>query len=268
MDKERACQVLGISLDQKENAKLAYLRLSREKHPDRGGDPEEFLLIHEAYRTLVEVDKPDEFRKDKLEFHVKVSLEEAVFGVTLDTHIRPMSISSVLLPAAGKSAAHIEVVTVTQRIPPMELLKGPIVVEYPGNFFGGEDRSVAISYSLREHGRYRLCSDRSKALLSVEEAVPVLVALNGGIVEVETMFGPRKLHIKAGTNIGDSYVINNHGPLGNLEVVVSGIVMPPAAASAEDPEQERMRKEVEEEEAALRANREAADKLKAERGNP
>lgn len=266
MNKERACEILGISLDHKENAKKAYIRLSREKHPDRGGDPEEFLLIHEAYKTIVEMERPDSFRSDKVEFNVKVSLEEAVFGVTVQTHIRPQTASTTSLPESGKSAVYIEMLTVTESIPPLALLKEPLVKTYPGKMIGGVERELVVCYSLREHERYRLCKDRNKALLSTDHSIPVLVALYGGVVEVDTLFGPRKLNIKAGTNIGDSYVIKNHGPLGGLEVVISGVEMPVVDdPSASEVEGQRQR-EVDEEDDLLARNEEEAARIRANGG--
>lgn len=263
MDKDRACEILGISLDHKENAKKAYLRLSREKHPDRGGSPEEFLLVHEAYQTLVAVDKPEDFREEKLEFQIKVSLEEAVFGVTVETHIRPHAVSTSMIPCSDKATAHVDVLTVTERIPPMVLLQKPMTFEYPEEVVRGSTRKIYISYSIREHERYRICRDRSKALLSVEQTVPVMVALQGGIVEVETMFGPRKVNIKAGTNIGDSYIIPDHGPLGGLEVVVSGIEMP----VVDDPNSlevvVKRQTEVDEEDRLLKENQMKAEEIRA-----
>lgn len=262
MDKERACEILGISLDHKENAKKAYVRLSREKHPDRGGDPKEFLLIHEAYHAIVDSEKPDSFREEKLEFQIKVSLEEAVFGVTIETHIRPHAVSTVMLPCSAKATAHIDVLTVTEHIPPMRLLEKPMVVVYPEEVVRGSNRKIAISYSIREHEKYRVCQDRSRALLSMDFTVPVMVAIQGGIVEVETMFGPRKLNIKPGTNIGDSYLINNHGPLGTLEVVISGVEMPVINDSSSLEVECARQKEVDEEEKELVNNQQVAEELK------
>lgn len=267
MDKERACEILGISLDHKENAKKAYLRLSKEKHPDRGGDPDEFLLIHEAYKTIVDMERPDSFRSDKVEFNVKVGLEEAVFGVTVQTHIRPQTVSTTSLPEAGKSAVYVDMLTVTETIPPMALLKEPIVKTYPGKVIGGTDRELIVCYSLREHEKYRLCKDRDKALLSMEQSIPVLAALHGGVVEVETLFGPRKLNIRAGTNIGDSYVIRNHGPLGGLEVVISGIEMPVVDDPSTMEVDELRQREVDEEDRALEGNENMASRIRALRSS-
>lgn len=267
MDKQRACEILGISMDYREAAKKAYLRLCKEKHPDRGGDPEEFLLIHEAYKTLVEVERPGAFREERLEFNVKVSLEEAVFGVNVETHIRPQIVSTVMLPAGGKSSVLVDVLTVVERIPPMELLQQPIVAVYQSKVVHGVERDIAISYSIREHDRYKICRDRSKALLSVEISIPVLSALHGGVVEVDTMFGPRKLNLRPGTNIGDCYYIKNHGPLGCLEVVVGGMEMPVVNDPSRAEVDANRQREVDEEDEQLLKNEADANAIRGPKGS-
>ena len=48
-----ARQVLGVSMDADADAiKRAYHSLALKYHPDRGGDPQSFSEIHEAYRSL------------------------------------------------------------------------------------------------------------------------------------------------------------------------------------------------------------------------
>jgi DnaJ-class molecular chaperone len=121
---------------------------------------------------------------------------------------------------------------------------------------------LLVCYSLKEHERYRLCKDKSKALLSVEQSIPVMVALQGGVVEVETIFGPRKLNIRAGTNIGDSYIIKNHGPLGGLEVVVSGIEMPTMDEIQTDEVVDLRQREIDEEDKMLEDNAKTAEEIR------
>ena len=49
---------LGVSSDaSKEEIRRAYKDLAREKHPDRGGDPEEFKKIQEAHEVLTDEDR-------------------------------------------------------------------------------------------------------------------------------------------------------------------------------------------------------------------
>ena len=94
MNRNEALEVLGLSDDMAENIKKSYLRLSRENHPDAGGDPELFKKINRAYLILTEVERPSESRQEALHLNVQVSLEEAIFGVVLETHVRPTTISS------------------------------------------------------------------------------------------------------------------------------------------------------------------------------
>jgi DnaJ-class molecular chaperone len=49
---------LGVSRDaSKEEIRRAYKDLAREKHPDRGGDEEEFKKIQEAHEVLADEDR-------------------------------------------------------------------------------------------------------------------------------------------------------------------------------------------------------------------
>lgn len=265
MNREKACEILGISEDLKETAKKAYIRLSKEKHPDKGGDPAEFLMIHEAYKTLVEMEAPSQIREESVDFEVKVSLEEAVYGVTVETHVRPSTIATMALPDPEKTSAMVEILTIVEKLPPVELLKGSIHVIYPEQRIGGTLRDITIRYTVREHPRYKPCFDKSKGLLSVEERIPVLMALNGGIIEVETLFGPRKLHIKAGTNIGDSYLIRRHGSLGGLEVVVAALEMPEVDGKSVAEEESKRQKEVEDEERLLEENGLLTERLRTQK---
>ena len=227
MTREEAMKILDVGKDVAENIKKNYLRLSRENHPDAGGDPELFKKIHEAYLVLTEVSPESPNRQEVLSLNVEVSLEEAIFGVVLETHIRPNTISSRPMLGEGKSYANAQVLTVVENIPPMVLLQfGTIMFSHKDQLINGSPRNVNMTYSIRMHERYKPHTDKKKALLEVDEIVPVTTALYGGIIEVETLYGIRKLFIKPGTNIGDMYEIRNHGHLGSLMVRISSMSMP------------------------------------------
>lgn len=52
----QACAVLGLSYPfTHDQLKAAYRALVMQHHPDKGGDPEEFLLVQAAYQQLREV---------------------------------------------------------------------------------------------------------------------------------------------------------------------------------------------------------------------
>ena len=53
-------QTLGVDEKASDNEiKKAYRKLSMKHHPDKGGDPEQFKKINEAYQTLGDRDKKE-----------------------------------------------------------------------------------------------------------------------------------------------------------------------------------------------------------------
>lgn len=74
--------ILGVDFESTEKEiKKKYYKLSFEKHPDKGGNAEEFALINEAYTVLTETreeyDRKSKFGKDynELEEFFKIDLE-------------------------------------------------------------------------------------------------------------------------------------------------------------------------------------------------
>lgn len=257
MTRDEAMKILGLSDDMAENIKKSYLRLSRENHPDAGGDPEIFKKINEAYLALTEVEPSEPIRQEALHLNIQVSLEEAIFGVVLETHIRPTTISSRPLIGTGKSTTNANIITVVENIPPMLLLKSDsITFSYKDQMLNGSPRTINLTYSIRPHERYRPHSDKSKALLEVDETIPVTTALYGGTIEVKTLYGIRKMFIRPGTDIGDSYEIKNHGPLGSLIVKISSMSMPVMHEmdSSSKVMEEKIKKEIEQEEREIASN--------------
>ncbi len=227
MTTEEAMKILELSNDMAENIKKSYLRLSRENHPDTGGDPDLFKKINEAYLTLTEISPPSQSRNEPLNLNVEVSLEEAVFGVVLETHVKPTLLSSKPLIGDKKSTTYAQIVTIVENIPPMILLQiGSLTFSHKNQILNGSPRDININYSIKIHDRYKPHADKNKALLEVEESIPVTTALYGGTIEIKTLFGIRKIFITPGTDVGDYYEIKNHGNLGSLMVKISELKMP------------------------------------------
>jgi DnaJ-class molecular chaperone len=256
MDRKEAMNTLGLSDDMAENIKKAYLRLSRENHPDKGGDPETFKKIHAAYAILAEIEVPEPNRQEVLHLHVQVSLEEAVFGVVIETHIRPSVISSRPMIGTNKSTADARVITVVENIPAMALLMlESMTFSHKNQILDGSERTINITYSIREHERYKPHNNKQIGLLEVEEKIPVTTALYGGTIEVETLYGIRKLYVRPGTDVGSLHEIKNHGKLGSLMVRISGMNMPIIHDLDSGKMEERILKDIELEEAELERNR-------------
>lgn len=260
MNREEALKILGLSDDMAENIKKSYLRLSRENHPDAGGEPELFKKINEAYVALTEVERSEPTRQEALHLNIHVSLEEAIFGVVLETHVRPATVSSRPMIGDRRSSATAQIITVVENIPPMMLLKcDSMTFSHKDQMLNGSPRTINITYSIRPHDRYKPHPDKSKALLEVDETVPVTTALYGGAIEVETLYGIRKLFIRPGTDIGDTYEIKDHGNLGPLIVRISAMTMPVIhdMDSSSKVMEENANKEIEEEEREIARNKES-----------
>lgn len=262
MTEEEAYKILELSSKHSENIKNSYLKLSKKHHPDKGGDPEIFLKINKAYSLLTDVKAKEEYRKETIEANVEVSLEEAIFGVIVETNIRQKVVSTILI-AEGKSKSNINVNTFVTKIPPKILLKqSRYQVIYEQQLIGSVERDVKIVFTIKEHERYKPSIDKKIGLLMVEEKIPTLIALNGGIVEIETLYGLRKIHIKPRTKIGDIYIIKNHGELGGLLIKILDLIMPEEEEFSEEQKKinEIWQKEVELEEKQLIDN----EKIKKE----
>lgn len=62
--------VLGVSKNaSKDEIKKAYRKLAMKEHPDKGGDPEKFKKISEAYETLSDDDKRNQYDNPQPEFN-------------------------------------------------------------------------------------------------------------------------------------------------------------------------------------------------------
>jgi len=229
-------QILGVDINaSKEELKKAFKKKCKETHPDHnpGLDGTEFQLIVHSYRLITDPSYKyrDEEEKQPLEVNVVVSLEQLAFGAHLTTYVRKVKIEATDEEATPlrKGAANASVVEIVDYIKPGTLVS-PISKSYPQLAFeGGVRIDVVIHYTLRDHPRYKL----EKTGLSVKEKIPAQIAIDGGVFEVESLFGIRQLAIDPGTQQDDEYIIPDHGFLGNLIVKITGFIIPEKGVASE-----------------------------------
>jgi curved DNA-binding protein CbpA len=63
--KENLYEILGVEREaSKKEIKTAYRKLSKQHHPDKGGDPQLFIKIQVAYETLIDDDSRAAYDRD------------------------------------------------------------------------------------------------------------------------------------------------------------------------------------------------------------
>jgi curved DNA-binding protein CbpA len=212
--------------------KKAFREKVNITHPDKGGSKEEFCQIVHAYKLLTD----EEYRyKDKLNeepiiIKVNISLEQALFGSTIEHHITrkiiEVSHDKQDDPHTFRTDSFIN--TIVTKIPP-NTLTSPIEFTFKQMHFGhGTTRDVIIKCYVKEHERYKFHANNC---LLVEEVIPLVTALRGGKIEVQTLFGIKTLRIPAGTKLGDELKLINKKQkrLGVLIIKIKDIKFPDLA---------------------------------------
>jgi len=209
---------LGLSgVEDLSKIKKAYREKALASHPDRGGSEAEFRRIHHAYKMLTDPSyrhKEEEVNRP-VAIEVYITLEQAVFGVIVNNEVSKAFKASDSMPEAQAQ---------TQLFTFRHHVKGwagrPIVINESVPI-GKITKSIKFVYLVSEHQRYK---PHPRGMV-VNETIDVMTALKGGAIEVQTLFGVKKVRIKPGTNVGDEYAISHHH-LGVLIVRISGIKVP------------------------------------------
>lgn len=204
--------------------KKNYKALVRKYHPDNPdtGDADKFREIHHAYKMVTDPSYAykDEKKDQPIVLKTSVTIHQAVFGSVFVHKLTKMNYGAKKEDSENVEVNHV-VAELVDSIP-KGTLKFPHAVVRNNVDFGGQKMTVIASYMLEEHEYYKVNSEGMFVNIEIE----AIQALKGAKVEVQTLFGIRKLRIPAGTVPGDTFTIKKHGHLDPLIVKISNIKYP------------------------------------------
>ena len=192
-------EILGCQPgDSSDTIRKAWRSLCMEHHPDKGGDPEEFVRITHAYKMITD---PSYAAKEKgrpvrdLTFHMNlvVSFVDAFYGTRMVVNYNQVTLNDKLEPI--KTDKDIEPTSITFDLPPGSVNGYKETVKDKGMKYGTEVGSAHIRVTSEKHHRYKV-----KGIdVFVEEEIPLEVMLKGGEVVVDTLWGHKVIWVSPGT---------------------------------------------------------------------
>lgn len=224
--------ILGITPNSTpEDVKKQYKKRVHETHPDKNPDKKdgaEFKKVVHAYRMLTDPSYKhrEEVDNRSVRLSVILSFEQAIFGSKVCIRLGETEVKCAVdkedKEYVGNVNLHIGILNIEVPMGTME----PFIKAFPNVRVGAKEVTIELSFTIAEHERYKITSVNGRTALLVGVTPPIESVLQGGTIEVPTLFGIRTLRIPAGTQIGDMLLIRNHGPLGDLFVRILGFILP------------------------------------------
>ncbi len=225
-------KILGISKTaSQDEIKQAYRKLVREHHPDRGGDPEQFKKINEAYEVLKDTQRRSSYDTPQPEFKFSTSNMNVNDFHDLFSHffknqqpvrknkdIRLMVSMTLEEVASGKEL--LGTYTMPSGRSETSNFKIPAGVEHGEiiKFKGLGDDSIPnvdrgdllVHIKITPHSRF----ERDGCNVFLKERINVFDLMLGGQITIEDLTGKQlNVNITKGTQPDTILSVSNHGLL-------------------------------------------------------
>lgn len=225
---------LGIKpgMDQTpETIKKAWRNKCKSHHPDKGGDPKDFVDVTHSYKMLTDPTYryENELKKSpsepdlNLQMQLPVSFEEAFFGRQINVSYNQLEIGDdfEVVTQENHKILHINFTLPRGCFDGHHLRKPGF-----GHRRGDKVGDAIIRVIPKRHPRFRVVDSD----IHTTEQVPLDIALKGGEVEVQTMYGLRTLRVPPGTKPDDQLKIKTCGVGGYGHHIVTVDVLFPDKA--------------------------------------
>lgn len=178
--------------------RTAWRQKCLEHHPDKGGDPEEFIKVTHAYRMISD---PSYAAKQTVRpvkdltfhMHLMVSFIDAFYGTRMVVNYNQLTLNDQFEPM--KTEKTIQITTIAFDLPAGSVNGFKHIVKHKGIKYRKETGNTSIQVTSEKHKRYRI----ENLDVTAEEEVPLETMLKGGEVVVDTLWGHKVLWIPPGT---------------------------------------------------------------------
>lgn len=205
-----------VILDPKK-IKKAYRKMSKTRHPDKGGSHKEFIELTRAYKILTDpsfAHNTGESSEIKLAVILGLSVDffTALFGTTLTVVLNVEDLKSEGSPkTVGPDDKQFELLTrkIDVRIKACSRTNDSIKIKGAGMTYMGVSGDLTFKLAVSEHQRYSLDEDGN---VLFNEEIDLETLLKGGVIDVETPFGIKSLAVPVGTKPDQVLEIKNVVP--------------------------------------------------------
>lgn len=205
-----------VILDPKK-IKKSYRKMSKTRHPDKGGSHKEFIELTRAYKILTDpsfAHNTGESSEIKLAVILGLSVDffTALFGTTLTVVLNVEDLKSEGSPkTVGPDDKQFELLTrkIDVRIKACSRTNDSIKIKGAGMTYMGVSGDLTFKLAVSEHQRYSLDEDGN---VLFNEEIDLETLLKGGVIDVETPFGIKSLAVPVGTKPDQVLEIKNVVP--------------------------------------------------------
>lgn len=214
-----AIRELGLSTEDVQDLKKVrkkYHEKAKKHHPDAGGDPKKFRLVHHSYKLLTDPSYRDTCEKDEgmemnlnANVNIAISFSRAFFGDKFSMTANVMHVDELGKPVTIKEDedVHLNIDVIRLTIKPGTKSGDRVTIKGKGLQCREAKGDLIVSFNVEPHTRFQL---RNLDIFTTEK-IPLDLMLTGGEFDVLTMWGIKTIMIPPGTIPNDELSLPNCG---------------------------------------------------------